>query len=148
MTVETLIEAASQRLPVRSDWRIISDDHVRAFSALTGDPNYIHLDLEAVRERTDFDTTIAQGFFILSLTVGQTIEAIPGFPGDATWINYGLDQLRFTAPVPVGSEVRTVITGLDATPAGAGTKLRFTLHVEIKGCEKPALVASWLGLLT
>jgi len=133
--------------PAYSPWRVISDADVRSFSKVTRDPNFIHLDLKATREKTRFDKTIAQGFYILSLLVDLTLSALPGFPGEQLWINYGINKLRFTEAVLIGSKVRAKIELVDVVETEVGIRISFAVEVQIEGQAKPALVAEWVNLL-
>lgn len=126
-----------------SDWWEISQERVDAFADATDDHQFIHVDPEAAA-KTPFGGTIAHGFLTLSLTVpmGASVTLDVGEPKMA--INYGLDRVRFPAPVPVGSRirVRVTLTGVEEVPGGIHVSQ--TMTTEIEGQDKPALVAERL----
>lgn len=129
-----------------SEWLEIDQDRVNAFADVTEDHQFIHVDPEAAAQ-TPFGGTIAHGFLTLSLlprlTAGMTI--LPD--GMVMGINYGLNRVRFLAPVKVGKRIRARATVADVQEKGPGQFLVTTdVTVEIEGEDKPALVAEWLGL--
>lgn len=129
-----------------SDWWEVTQDRVDLFADATDDHQFIHVDPEAARA-TPWGTTIAHGFLTLSLLPHLTaaIGIIP--EGTVMALNYGTDKVRFLEPVKVNSRVRATIRLEDVTDKGGGRYL-FKTHVtvEIKGSEKPALVAETLSL--
>jgi acyl dehydratase len=123
-----------------SEWMEITQERVNAFADATDDHQFIHVDPEKAK-RTPFGGTIAHGYLTLSLVVplaGQ-VEIPVGEPKMA--INYGLDRLRYPAPVPVGSRIRArvMVDGVSEVPGGL--QVNRTVTIEIEGTEKPALVA-------
>ena len=126
-----------------SDWHRVTQDAVDAFADVTGDHQWIHVDVERAKE-TPFGGTIAHGYYTLSLAP-MFMEQVMSLEGFAFAINYGLDKVRFPAPVPVGSRVRAQVklAGLDDIPGGAQIMLELTFEVE--GGEKPACVAQTLA---
>lgn len=129
-----------------SAWLRIDQERIDRFAEATGDRQWIHLDAPRAA-RSPFGSTIAHGFLTLSL-LPQLLEGITVVP-EATvmGINYGLDRVRFLQPVTVGSEVRArVVTG-EVSEKGPGRLLvAAEVTVEIRGQEKPALVAETLTL--
>ena len=126
-----------------SDWLEITQDRVNAFAEATLDHQFIHVDEEAAKQ-TPFGGTIAHGFLTLSLSVALGAE-VPLDVGDYKMaINYGLDKVRFPAPVPVGSRIRqkVVLAGVDEVPGGIHVVQ--TMTTEVEGQEKPAMVAERL----
>lgn len=95
--------AASERL---SGATRIAQSRIDAFADATGDHNWIHVDPARAQAQLAGGRTIAHGFLLLSLTVEDDVAALAGFPGIAHVLNYGLNKVRFLAPVPSGSEVR------------------------------------------
>ena len=128
-----------------SDWLTIDQDRIDAFADATGDHQWIHVDAEKAAAGP-FGSTIAHGFLTLSLTVALTqgIELDMGEPKMA--INYGLDKVRFTAPVPVGSRIRARVELMDVAEKGGGIQVKRKVTIEREGEERPAMVAETLFL--
>jgi len=130
-----------------SSWLTIDQSRIDAFAEATEDRQFIHIDPEAAA-KTPFRGTIAHGFLTLSLLSRMAAEAM--FVPDCVKIavNYGLDRVRFLAPVKSGKRVRGRFT-LDSIEEKAPGQwlLRHTVTVEIEGEDKPALTAAWLGLM-
>ena len=128
-----------------SDWLTIDQDRIDAFADATGDHQWIHVDAEKAAAGP-FGSTIAHGFLTLSLTVALTqgIELDVGEPRMA--INYGLDKVRFTAPVPVGSRIRARVELMDVAEKGGGIQVKRKVTIEREGEERPAMVAETLSL--
>ena len=143
LTYAQLAEARDVDLGA-SAWREITQEMVDLFAEATGDHQWIHVDRERAAAGP-FGTTIAHGFLTLSL-VPMLMAEVVVLPDVGMTVNYGLDRLRLTAPVPVGSRVRAVGKLLDATPKGGGVLTRTEVTVEIEGSERPALVATSLLL--
>ncbi len=123
-----------------SDWIEITQDRVNAFADATDDHQWIHVDLEKAAGGP-FGGTIAHGFLTLSLTVtlSSQVELDVGSPRMA--INYGLEKVRFPAPVPVGSRIRARVGLVSATDVEGGIQVNRQVTVEVEGGEKPAMVA-------
>ncbi len=125
-----------------SPWQRITQERVSAFAELTGDLNFIHIDPERA-SRTLFGGTVAHGFLTLALLAPITQELI--VVTDApTSVNYGLDRLRFPAPLPVGAEYRGRGEVTAASEIEGGMALAATFTIEIRDRPKPALVAQCL----
>lgn len=127
-----------------SRWIGITQDRIDRFAECSGDRQFIHVDPERARA-TPFGGTIAQGFLTLSM-IAEMLQDIPQIEGATMGVNYGLNRVRFIAPVPVGSRVRGrfVLAKLeDIRPGEVQTTM--TITVEIDGVGKPALVAEWLA---
>jgi acyl dehydratase len=131
-----------------SDWVAVDQDRIDAFAACTGDRQWIHVDVERARRESPFGGPIAHGYLSLSLVAAMVMElgVIP--PDAATGLNYGLDKVRFIAPIKAGARVRTRATLL-AVEAQSGSRVLLKLNctLEIEGEAKPALVAELLCLL-
>lgn len=126
-----------------SDWWEITQERVNAFADATDDHQFIHVDPELAAQ-TPFGGTIAHGFLTLSMIVPMLVQ-IPidvGYP--VMGINYGLNKVRFPAPVPVGSRIRARYTLDGVEEVSGGIHLTRTVTVEIEGQEKPACVAESL----
>ena len=130
-----------------SSWLTVDQARIDAFADATEDKQFIHVDPEAAAQ-TPFGGTIAHGFLSLSLLSRMGAEAMLIPEGTRMAVNYGLDRVRFLAPVRSGSRVRGRFT-LDSVDEKAPGQilLRHTVTVEIEGEEKPALNAQWLGLI-
>ncbi|MFL6755096.1 MAG: MaoC family dehydratase [Sphingomicrobium sp.] len=130
-----------------SSWLTVEQARIDAFADATEDRQFIHTD-PAAATRTPFGGTIAHGFLSLSLLSRMAAEAMLVPDGVKMALNYGLDRVRFLAPVRSGRRVRGRFT-LDSIEEKAPGQLlmRHTVTVEIEGEDKPALTAIWLGLI-
>ncbi len=130
-----------------SDWISIDQARIDAFAEATEDRQFIHVDADAAA-RTPFGGTIAHGFLTLSLLSRMAADAMLIPEGVKIAVNYGLDRVRFLAPVKSGKRVRGRFT-LDSVEEKAPGQvlLRHTVTVELEGEEKPALSALWLSLI-
>ena len=130
-----------------SDWLTIDQARINAFADATEDRQFIHVDPDAAA-RTPFGGTVAHGFLSLSLLSRMAAEAMLIPDNVKMAVNYGLDRVRFIAPVKSGQRIRGRFT-LDAIEEKAPGQLllRHSVTVEIEGVDKPALTAQWLGLL-
>jgi acyl dehydratase len=130
-----------------SGWITIDQARIDAFAEATEDRQFIHVD-PAAAAQTPFGGTIAHGFLTLSLLSRMGAEAMLIPDGVTMAVNYGLDRVRFLAPVRSGKRVRGRFT-LDSVEEKAPGQwlMRHVVTVEIEGEEKPALTAVWLGLI-
>lgn len=130
-----------------SDWFEIDQARIDAFADVTLDHQYIHIDQERAAA-TPFGSTIAHGFLTMSLMVHLS-EGLAVRPDDMVMgINYGFDKVRFLSPVPVGSEIRIGLRVASVEPRGESRVLfKYDVVVEIRGSERPALVAEWLSMV-
>lgn len=130
-----------------SPYRTVDQARIDAFAAATDDPQWIHVDPARAAEGP-FGTTIAHGYLTLALLVPM-VGDLDLFPeGVRLVVNYGLDKVRFPAPVPSGSRVRVRATLSRAEPKGEGRLLlSLKCEVEVEGSATPALVAEALYLL-
>jgi acyl dehydratase len=125
-----------------SDWHEVTQEAIDAFAHVTGDDQWIHTDPEAARQ-TPFGGTIAHGYYMLSLHP-MFAKQLLRFEGFAFAVNYGLDRVRFPAPLPVGNRVRMRIEllAVDDVLGGAQITMKFTFEGE--GALKPVCVAESL----
>jgi acyl dehydratase len=127
-----------------SPWMEITQERIDTFARAIDDFQWIHVDPERAAA-SPFGTTIAHGFLTLSL-LSHLCELTFGFTDRRMGINYGLNRVRFTSPVPVNSRVRARFTVQKFEKIeGNGVQVTWTVVVEIEGAAKPALVAEWLG---
>jgi len=126
-----------------SDWLEITQDRIDKFAEAAGDHQWIHVDRERAARESGFGRTIAHGFLTLSVLSQLRGDSI-AVEGQRMGINYGLNRLRFTSPVPSGTRVRAkfVLAALD--PIEGGVQTTWNVTVECEGADKPALVAEWL----
>jgi len=140
--LDELLGLSGQEVAV-SDWVTVSQARIQQFADATGDHQWIHLD-EARARTGPFGTTIAHGFLTLSL-VPQFFDASIAIADLRMGVNYGLNKVRFTAPVPAGSRVRGRLLLRGSEPvAGNGVQATWEVTVEREGADKPACVAEML----
>ena len=130
-----------------SDWITVDQPRIQAFADATEDQQFIHVDPTAAAH-TPFGGTIAHGFLTLSLLSRMAADVMLSPDNLKMAVNYGLDRVRFIAPVRSGKRIRGRFT-LDSLDDKAPGQLlmRHTVTVEIEGETKPALTAQWLGML-
>lgn len=145
-TIEEIQRKIGQPIGV-SEWITVGQDRIEQFADATDDHQFIHVD-ERLAAQTPFGGTIAHGFLSLSLLsrMAADVMLIPDTAKMA--VNYGLDRVRFLAPVKSGKRVRGHFTLTAANEKTPGQLLlKHNVTVEIEGEEKPALTAEWLGLI-
>src|SRR4051794_22565438 len=128
-----------------SDWREVTQEDIDLFARLSGDDQWIHVDVERAKTESPFGTTVAHGNLTLSLVDGFRKGLIES-TGFVLGVNYGWNKVRFPAPVPAGSNVRATSEVTDVDDLGGGwfqVVTRFTLEVE--GNEKPCFVGDSVG---
>ena len=130
-----------------SSWLLVDQHRIDAFAEATEDRQFIHVD-PAAAAQTPFGGTIAHGFLSLSLLSHMAAEAMLVPDGLKMAVNYGLDRVRFLAPVRSGKRVRGrfVLDSIEEKAPGQWL-MRHNVTVEIEGEDKPALTALWLGLI-
>jgi acyl dehydratase len=144
-TFETLAEVAAcvgQEVAV-SDWVEVTQARVNQFAEATGDHQWIHVDVERAKTGP-FGAPIAHGFLTLSM-LPVFFESAFSIKQTRMGVNYGLNKVRFTAPVPVGSRLRGRMTLLEAKPIeNSGLQMTWSVAVEREGADKPVCVAESL----
>ena len=129
-----------------SDWLEITQDRIDRFAEATGDDQWIHVDPEKAAQGP-FGTTIAHGFLTLSLLVKFVYETRPPSDEFRMGLNYGVNKVRFPAPVPVGSRVRAHFEVLEANEVDSnGVQFVTKATVEREGAEKPVCVAEMVSI--
>ena len=127
------------------EWREVTQDLINTFAGVSGDDQWIHVDVERAKTESPFGTTIAHGNLTLSMIDGLRLDLLKS-EGFALGVNYGWNKVRFPAPVPAGSRIRASAEVLSVDEVGGGwyqVVTRFT--VEVEGNEKPACVAESVG---
>jgi len=145
-TVEELKELIGQEIGV-SDWLEITQERVNQFADATGDHQYIHVDPERAKT-TFFGGTIAHGYLTLSLIpyLSSMRQGVKINLGGKMGVNYGLNKVRFTSPVPVGKRIRSRTTLVAVEEIGdRAIQMTNQVIIEVEGSDKPACIAETLG---
>jgi acyl dehydratase len=131
-----------------SDWLTVDQSRIDQFAECTGDDQWIHVDVERARRESPFGAPVAHGYLTLSLLALTALEILIRPAGITQAFNYGLDRVRFIAPVKVGSRIRNRIRllSVDEKP-GARALLTTENTIEIEGEDKPALTAVALAMI-
>jgi acyl dehydratase len=126
-----------------SPWQEVTQDQVNLFADATGDHQWIHVDTERAASGP-FGQTVAHGFLTLSL-ITLVLPQVLDVRGFSVAVNYGLDRVRFPAPVPVGARLRGgVVVEEVADVSGGGVQTTYTVTFEVEGGNKPVCVARFL----
>ena len=137
------VQEAKGRHLGHSDWLEITQERVDQFAEATGDHQWIHVDVERSRQGR-FGGTIAHGYLTLSLA-SYFLPQIVRYEGFAMAVNYGVDKVRFPAPVPVGSRIHAGAEITEVTDVGTGVQVKTIITIEIEDGEKPACVIESLS---
>ncbi len=127
------------------EWREVTQEDINTFAELSGDDQWIHVDVERAAKESPFGTTIAHGNLTLSMIDGMRLGLISS-TGFVLGVNYGWNKVRFPAPVPSGSRIRATAEVVEIEEVKGGwfqITTRFT--VEVEGTEKPCCVADSVG---
>ena len=131
-----------------SDWITVSQKMIDDFCDVTGDYQFIHNDPNRAASETPFGGSIAHGFLTLSLITKMYKDTTPIITNHEFVINYGLNRVRFLAPVPSGARIRGIITLGKVEPRGKNKILTENkIIVEIENHDKPAMLGTWVTLL-
>jgi acyl dehydratase len=131
-----------------SAWQEITQDVVNEFAHCTGDNQWIHVDPERAQKESPFGGPVAHGYLTLSLLSAMAMEIGVVPQGTAAALNYGLDKVRFLAPVPVGAKVRLHSKLMSFEPKNNGQYLMKTENtMEMEGSDRPVLLAESLAIL-
>lgn len=142
--VEGLKELIGERIGP-TEWRQVSQEMIDRFAELSGDDQWIHVDVERAERESPFGTTVAHGNLTLSMIDGFRRQLLTS-TGLRLGVNYGWNRVRFPAPVPAGSRIRAIAEVAEVEDVGGGwwqVVTRFT--VEVEGSDKPACVADSVG---
>ncbi len=143
--IDALTELVGQELGT-SNWMEIDQERVNQFADATDDHQWIHVDIERAKKESPFGGPVAHGFLTLSLLPPLKADVFK-VEGVTTRVNYGLNKVRFVAPVLVGSRVRARITLKSIEPRGEGRYMVCNdISIEIEGQDKPACLAEGLTL--
>jgi acyl dehydratase len=127
-----------------TDWLPVTQERIDQFAEATGDLQWIHVDPVRARRESPYGATIAHGFLTISLMSHLVKEAIQ-LPGDVRQtINYGLNRVRFPAPVRAGEKIRARVRLQACKELPDSVEVVFDITVEVAGAEKPCCVAEWI----
>ena len=142
-TTLTELPALKGRELGTSRWFEITQERVDQFADATGDHQWIHVDVERATRESPFGGPIAHGYLTLSLLAPMSSEVLV-VSDVAMGVNYGLNKVRFPAPVPVGSKVRLTGTLQDVEEVAGGLQNTFAVTIEREGGDKPVCIAEWV----
>ena len=125
-----------------TEWLVVEQSRIDQFADATGDHQWIHVD-QARAKQSPFQTTIAHGFLTLSL-ISMMLRSAINPTGLRMAINYGLNRVRFVAPVPSGARIRGRFTLAGVEEAGGAIQATWSATIERDGGDKPVCVAEWL----
>jgi acyl dehydratase len=146
LSLATLDQFVGRELGV-SQWIRMDQQRIAEFAHCTGDDQWIHVDVDRATRESPYGSTIAHGYLTLSIVGPASLEVWIRPAGIRTALNYGIDRLRFIAPVPSGARVRNRVMLVAVESRGNGRVLITTENtVEIEGQEKPALIANVLTM--
>ncbi len=127
-----------------TEWFEVTQERIRQFADATEDRQWIHLDPDRAQKDSPYGATIAHGFLTLSLLSHFSKQALQIQNGVGMIINYGLNRVRFAAPVPAGSKIRARFTLQSLKVVGNASEAVFSVVVEVQSQPKPACVAEWV----
>jgi acyl dehydratase len=133
-----------------SSWRVVTQEEINSFAQITGDHQWIHVDVERAKRESPFGTTVAHGNLTLSMIDGLREQITSRDPADleqiALGVNMGWNRVRYPAPVPAGSRIRATAELVSVDEKGGGWwELVDRFTIEVEGTEKPACVAESVG---
>jgi acyl dehydratase len=141
-TPQGLGEFIGRELAV-SEWLEVTQELIQQFAEASGDRQWIHTDEERARRESPYGTTIAHGFLTLSL-ISQMMEQAARVQGVRLAVNYGLNRVRFPAPVRAGSKIRARFNLQSLQEVAGGVEAVYGVTVEVEGEQKPCCVAEWM----
>jgi acyl dehydratase len=147
LTLSNINDFVGRELGV-SGWMTVDQSRINQFADCTGDHQWIHVDVDRAKRESPFRTPVAHGYLTLALIAPLAME-VGVVPKDAAaGFNYGLDKVRFLAPVKAGARVRLRVVLVGVEPKEAGQFVIKTKNtLEIEGSDKPAVIAETLALL-
>ncbi len=138
-----LTQSAGQEMGV-SEWVPITQEMIDRFAELTGDRQWIHIDVERARRESPFGAPIAHGFLTVSMLSRLLHEVVEVRGTFHMTVNYGFNRLRFVSPVAAGSRIRARVSLNSTRDVPGGVEIAWGMVVEIEDRDKPALAAEWL----
>jgi acyl dehydratase len=141
-TPQGLGEFIGRELAV-SEWLEVTQERIQQFAEASGDRQWIHTDEERARRESPYGATVAHGFLTLSL-ISQMMEQAVRVQGVRLAVNYGLNRVRFPAPVRAGSSIRGRFQLHSLKEVGGGVEAVYGVTVEVEGEQKPCCVAEWI----
>jgi acyl dehydratase len=142
-SLQSLKEYTGREIGV-TEWLTMSQERINQFADATGDHQWIHVDPERARRESPYGATIAHGFLTLSLMSHFLREAIRLPASVRQTINYGLNRVRFPAPVRAGKKIRARIRVQSCKELQGSVEAICEITVEVEGGEKPCCVAEWI----
>ncbi|RJQ77956.1 MAG: MaoC family dehydratase [Desulfobacteraceae bacterium] len=142
-SLEALRSKIGQEIAV-GDWTAVTQEQINLFAEATGDHQWIHLDQKRAAAESPYGTTIAHGFLTLSLIPRLMADTLQ-LPKAKMSVNYGLNRVRFAAPVPAGKKVRPRVTLLGIEDVPGGVQMNWKVTIEVEGSEKPACIAETIA---
>ena len=142
-SLQSLQRYAGREIAV-TEWLVMSQERVNRFADVTSDHQWIHVDAERARRESPYGAPVAHGFLTLSLMSQFLREAIQLPPGVRQTINYGLNRVRFPAPVRVGEKIRARILLLSCRELPDSLEATYEIAIETEGAKKPSCVAEWI----
>jgi len=133
-----------------SSWMTVNQERINQFAEATGDHQWIHVDVERAKKESPYKGPIAHGFLTLSLLPvlnNEVSGASSGYPGVKMGVNYGLNKVRFPAPVPAGARVRASSKLIEVSDIEGGLQLIREVTIEAEGQAKPCCVAESISRL-
>lgn len=127
-----------------TEWSIVSQERIARFAEITDDRQWIHLDRQRAQRESPYGTTIAHGFLTLSLLSSLLRQALQIRNGVRMTVNYGLNRVRFPAPVPADAKIRARFTLRSIREVSGALEAVLDATLEVQGKDKPCCVAEWV----
>jgi acyl dehydratase len=142
-SLEELRDHVGEEIGV-TQWFPVTQERIQQFAEVTGDPQWIHVDVERARRESPYKAAIAHGFLTLSLLPQFMREVLHIVGGVRMGVNYGLNRVRFPAPVCSGSRIRARFTLQSIKDFSEGLEIIYLVTIEGEGSTKPCCVAEWI----
>jgi acyl dehydratase len=126
-----------------SDWVEVTQERIAQFADATGDHQWIHVDPDRAKRESPFRATVAHGFLTLSLISQMALDSFQ-MAGVRLVVNYGVNRVRFTAPVPAGARVRGRFAVAGLEPFDSGVQIIWHVTIDLEGSDKPCCIAEWV----
>ena len=148
--LKTELEGQLGQINGPSNWLVVDQEKIQKFAEATGDFQWIHVDVERAKKESPYKAPIAHGFLTLSLLPvlnNEVSGANSGYPGVKLGVNYGLNKVRFPAPVPSGTRVRATSKLVEVSEVPGGLQLIREVTIEAEGQDKPVCIAESISRL-